>query len=112
MKSGKALRFNVMLAYCEDSDNPDAIDGYILVTGFRLMDGNITPPMSKSRTNWFQNTFFSEEVAEIIYDSLEKSLKRKELVDKFPLNSSSTAIKPLLAEEDLGRYIPEKVGKI
>ena len=64
MKNGaKALAFNA--TFWED-------DGWtpLVITGFRLMDGIINPPMVKAGYVWYPNVYLPQPWAELLYETV------------------------------------------
>ncbi len=86
LKGSKGLRFNAILALEE---------GYVVIPGFRLLDGLISPPASRSKNHWYPNVYMKMELGQILYAALKKALAKRGFAETHTLGSASQALAEL-----------------
>ncbi len=108
-KSGRAIRFNLVVGV---DDGNNCLQEYIVLPGFRCMDGNIYPSMNRVKGMWYNNVFCNQTLAEQIYIAVERELTRLNPNPPYVLNKMATAISPIFDKLKMARYIPEMHGAI
>lgn len=106
LKGSKALRFNVIFINDEEGG-----PGYIVVPGFRLINGLISPPCSRSKNNWYPNIFLHKYTGRLVYKALKKSLEKKELTS-YALTREIDAISELCDISKTLKCAPFLIGKL
>lgn len=106
LKGSKALRFNVIFINEEEEGL-----GYIVVPGFRLISGMISPPCSRSKNNWYPNIFLHRYVGRLLYKALKKALQRQELTS-YALTNEVEALVELCDLSKTLKAAPFLIGKI